>query len=116
MQITINWNKYQSKVTIQESNSYLDYLNDPSFQGVNRPFVLSFKNDGDRAVHTKSYFPTVEMKDYILMIDKENFFDHPVKNDLKYDNIWKIPIGQGDDDTTGSLFQRLLYDDRNRFK
>ena len=56
------------------------------------------------------------MKDYNVMIDKENFFDHPVKNDLKYDNIWKIPIGQGDDDTTGSIFERLLYDDRNRFK
>ena len=32
------------------------------------------------------------------MIDKENFFDHPVKNDLKYDNIREIPIGQGDDE------------------
>ena len=27
----INWNKYQSKVTIQAPNPYLDYLNDPSF-------------------------------------------------------------------------------------
>ena len=31
---TINWNKYQSKVTIQAPNSYLDFLIDPSFQGV----------------------------------------------------------------------------------
>ena len=28
---TINWNKYQSKVSIQVSNPYLDYLTDPSF-------------------------------------------------------------------------------------
>ena len=27
----INWNKYQSKVTIQEPNPYLDYLIDSSF-------------------------------------------------------------------------------------
>ena len=27
----INWNKYQSKVTIQAPNPYLDYLTDPSF-------------------------------------------------------------------------------------
>ena len=36
----INWNKYQSKVTTQASNQYLDYLIDPSFQGVNRIFVM----------------------------------------------------------------------------
>ena len=41
----INWNKYQSKVTIQEPNPYLDYLIDPSFPGVNRFFVLPFEND-----------------------------------------------------------------------
>ena len=27
---TISWNKYQSKVTVQEQNRYLDYLIDPS--------------------------------------------------------------------------------------
>ena len=30
---TSNRNKYQSKVTIQATNPYLDYLIDPSFQG-----------------------------------------------------------------------------------
>ena len=28
---TINWNKSQSKVTVQERNRYLDYLINPSF-------------------------------------------------------------------------------------
>ena len=42
---TINWNKYQSKVTLQEQNPYLDYLIDPVFQGVNRLFVLSYENN-----------------------------------------------------------------------
>ena len=36
----IYWNKYQSKATIQAQNQYLDYLIDPSFQAVNRLFVL----------------------------------------------------------------------------
>ena len=40
---TINWNKYQMKVSTEEVNQYLDFLIDPSFQGVNRRFVLSFK-------------------------------------------------------------------------
>ena len=42
----------------------LDFLLDPSFQGVNKLFVLSFKNEGDRKVHTGCYLPKVEIKDY----------------------------------------------------
>ena len=41
---TISWNKYQSKVSIQVLNPYFDFLIYPSFQRVNRMFVLSFKN------------------------------------------------------------------------
>ena len=38
------------------------------------------------------------------MIDGRNFFDQPVKNNLKtYNNIQKIATGQGDDYTTGFL-------------
>ena len=37
---TINWNKYQSKIAIENHNQYLDYLIDPNFQGVIRFFVL----------------------------------------------------------------------------
>ena len=45
------------------------------------------------------------------MIDGQNFFDQPVRNDLiTNDNIQKIATGQGDDYTTGHL---LIY---NYFK
>ena len=38
------------------------------------------------------------------MIDGRNFFDQPIKNNLKkYDNIRKTTAGQGDDYTTGCL-------------
>ena len=38
------------------------------------------------------------------MIDGQNFFDQPVRNDLiTYDNIRKIATGQRDDYTTGCL-------------
>ena len=38
------------------------------------------------------------------MIDKQNVFDQPVKNDLKkYSNIRKIVTGQRDDYITGCL-------------
>ena len=38
------------------------------------------------------------------MIDGQNSFDQPVRNDLiTYDNIRKIATGQGDDYTAGCL-------------
>ena len=38
------------------------------------------------------------------MINGRDFFDQPIKNDLKaHDNIRKIATGQGDDYTTGCL-------------
>ena len=87
----INWNKYKSKLTEQTQNRYLDYLIDPSFQGVIRLFVLSSENRADREVQTWYFFPNVEIKDYNFMFDGKNFFDQQVKNDLRtYGNIWKI--------------------------
>ena len=51
----INWNKYQSKVTPQTQNWYLDFLIDPSFQGVNRLFLLS-NNGNDQESHKDIIF------------------------------------------------------------
>ena len=100
----INWNKYQPKVSSERQNQYLDFLIDPSFQGVNRLFVLSFENEEDRKVHTGHYLPKVEIKDYNVMTDGKSFFDQPGKRDMRtYDNIRKIATGQGDDYTTGCL-------------
>ena len=85
---TINWNKYQSKISTEISNQYLDYLIDPSFQGINILFVLSFENDAHRTSYKRFFLPTVEIKDYNIMIDGKNFFDPPVTNDLRiYENI-----------------------------
>ena len=48
---TINWNKYESSVKTFTQNRYLNYLINPSFQGVNRLFVLSFENENEH--HTQ---------------------------------------------------------------
>ena len=70
------------------NNQYLDFLIDPSFQGVNRLFALSFENEDDRTVHTKYYHRTVEIKNYKVITDGRNFFDQPVTNkSLTYENI-----------------------------
>ena len=97
---TINWNKYQAKVSTERVNQYLDYLIDPSFQGVNRLFVLPLKNEPQRTSYKRYYLPTKEIKNYNIMIDGQNFFHQPIRNYLiTYDNIRKIATGQGDDYT-----------------
>ena len=100
----INWNKYLSKSELLAQNPNLNHLVEPSFQGVHRLFVLAFENDDDRTSNEQYYLPTVEMKDYNIMINGENFFDQPIKNNkVTYDNIRKIATGYGDDCTTGCL-------------
>ena len=44
----INWNKYLSNPQLLAQNPNLTYLIEPSFQGVNRLFVLAFENDARR--------------------------------------------------------------------
>ena len=44
----INWNKYLSKPDLLAQNPNLNHLVEPSFQGVNRLFILAFENDDDR--------------------------------------------------------------------
>ena len=41
----VNWNKYLSKPELLAENPNLNHLVEPSFQGVNRLFVLAFEND-----------------------------------------------------------------------
>ena len=112
---TTNWNKYLTKVTTQQRNRYLDFLINPSFQGVNILFALSFENNGDRTSYPRYYIPLVEIKNYNVMMDWRNFFDKPIKNDLiTYDNIRKIATGQGDDYTRGCLLDYPFF--KNYYK
>ena len=69
----------------------------PSFQGVNRLFVLSFE---DRNIWQsyKKYFLSIEkITDQNILIDGRNSINQ-IKNDLRtYDNVTKTAIGQDDD-------------------
>ena len=52
---------------------------------------------------------------YNVMIDGRNFFDQPIKNDLKtYNNIRKIANGQGDYYTTGCLLDYPYFKKYNK--
>ena len=70
----INWNKYQSKTSVQIQNQYLDHLVDPSYQGANRLFVTSNENDAHLTNHKRYFLSTVEINYYNMMIDRRNFF------------------------------------------
>ena len=106
----INWNKYLSKPEFLAQNPNLNHFMEPGFQGVNRLFVLAFENDNHRTIHDRYYLPIVEIKDYNIMINGENFFDQPVKNNkVTYENIRKIATGQGDDYTTGYLLDYTYF-------
>ena len=62
---TINWNKYQSKLT--------------------REFAFLFENNGNRTRQTGFFLRKIEIKDYKAMTNWQNLFDRPVKNNQ---NIW----------------------------
>ena len=68
----INWNKQQTEVSTERQKQYLDFLIDPSFQGVNKFFVLSFENEAQRTSYKRYYLPSIEIKNYV-MIDGQNF-------------------------------------------
>ena len=51
---------------------------------------MSFEDANGRENHRQYYHPTVEIKDYNVMINGRYLFDQPIKNDLKtFDNIMK---------------------------
>ena len=68
----INWNKYLSKPELLAQNLILNHLVEPSSQVF---FVLPYEGDDNRTAHDSYYLPTVEIKDYNIMINSENLFD-----------------------------------------
>ena len=74
---TIKWNKYRSELTTQTKVN--NYLIDPTFNKVNRLFVLPFENEDDSKSFSKYYTPKVEIKDFNVSIDGKSFFDGLVK-------------------------------------
>ena len=66
---TTSWNKHLAKPELVALNANLNYLIEPSFQGINRLSVLAFENDDQRY-----YIANVEIKDYNVMTDGKNLF------------------------------------------
>ena len=106
---TIHSNKYQSKPELLERKQYLNHLIDPSFQRVNRLFVLSFEDDAQRISNKRYFLSIIKIKYYNVKIDRKNFLDQPIKNNLITHENRKIATGQEDDYTTGCLLDYFYF-------
>ena len=118
----IYWNEYKvifdKTVELAAVNDvkYIWELLDYSWQGVKRLFVLAYNNTaGNDQVSVGSYkkcfLPRVKIDNYNIEIDGRNFYDQPINDSIKqYDPVRKISTGQGDDYTTGCLFDYSYFE------
>ena len=104
---TIKWNKYRSKMTNQTKTNKLNYSIDPTFNKINRLFVLSFENEKERTCFSKYYTPKVAIKDFNVLIDGKSFFHAPGKKKEECEKI--IEISKTNDYTSGNLFNYEYY-------
>ena len=96
----------------EDNKDIIEYINlDPSFQGVNRLFVVTYNRANGQPTRNgqrKYYLPRISLNNYNVVIDGRNFYDNPIESDIeKYKELKKVMIGKGEDYTTGSL---LDYD------
>ena len=59
-------------------NLDLDYSIDSNFQGAKKLFVLLLENNVLQTSYKQYFLPSVEIKDYNVMIKRNFFFDQPI--------------------------------------
>ena len=116
-QRSIYWNEYKTKGETKDAdaNNFKHISLDPSFQGVNRLFVMAYNklaaaNDDQFNKDSKRvyYLPRNDLHKYNVITYGRNFYDNPIESDIeKYRELKKVMIGKGEDYTAGSL---LDYD------
>ena len=75
---------------------------------MHRLYILAFQNEEDRSYFSKYYTPTVEIKDYNVLIDGEQFVGIPIKNKEEiYQQI--IELIRENNYTTGNLLDYELF-------
>ena len=115
-QRSIYWNEYKTKEINENADANVfKYINlDPSFQGVNRLFVMAYNRANGQPTRNgqrKYYLPRIDLEKYNVIIDGRNFYDNPIESDIeKYRELKKAMIGKGEDNTTGYLFDFNYFD------
>ena len=87
-QKSIYWNEYKTKEINEDADANVfKYINlDPSFQGVNRLFVMAYNRvDGQptRNGQQKYYLSRIDLEKYNVIIDGRNFYDNPIESDIE---------------------------------
>ena len=91
-QRSIYWNEYKTKeinATVNNNNpvNSVRYINlDPSFQGVNRLFVMAYNSANDQPTRNgqqKYYLPRIDLNKYNVIIDGQIFYDNPIESDIE---------------------------------
>ena len=88
-QKSIYWNEYKTKEQDEDANANnFKYIAlDPSFQGVNRLFVMAYNradNQPTRNGQRKYYLPLKnDLNKYNVIIDGRNFYDNPIESDIE---------------------------------
>ena len=115
-QRSIYWNEYKTKELTENADANVfKYINlDPSFQGVNRLFVMAYNRANGQPTENgqqKYYLPRINLEKYNVIIDGRNFYDNPIESDIeKYRELKKVMIGKGEDYTTRSLLDFNYFD------
>ena len=87
-QRSIYWNEYKTKEKDEDANdNAVKYISlHPSFQGVNRSFIMTYDatdHQYNRNNRQKYYLPRIDFKKYNVIIDGRNFYDNPIESDIK---------------------------------
>ena len=115
-QRSIYWNEYKIKEMNENADANVfKYINlDPSFQGVNRLFVMAYNRANGQPTRNrqqKYYLPRIYLEKYNVIIDGRNFHDNPIESDIEKDReLKKVMIGKAVDYTTGSLLDFNYFD------
>ena len=115
---SIYWNEYITKEINEDADANVFKYNnlDPSFQGVNRLFVMAYNRANGQPTRNgrrKYYLPRIDLEEYNVIIDERHFYDNPIESGIeKYRELKKVTIGKGEDYTTGSLLDFNYFDKR----
>ena len=115
-QRSVYWNEYKTKEINENADAnVIQYINlDPSFQGVNRLFVMAYNRANGQPTRNgqqKYYLKRIDLEKYNVIIDGRNFYDNPIESDIeKYRELKKVMIGKGEDYTTDSLLDFNYFD------
>ena len=87
-QRSIYWNKYKTKEINENADANVfKYINlDPSFQGVNRLFVMAYNRENSQPTRNgqqKYYLPRIDLENIMLLLMEEIFMIIQLKVILK---------------------------------